>query len=561
MHRFREFAIDESRAELVCADGRRIRLRPKGFALLMMLAETPGRIVTKQSLMERVWPNVHVGDDSLFQCIREIRNALGDEHRSLLRVMPGRGYLLEATPENVATQPKMTEAGTAAAAASVDVELPEPQVVSARHADPSPPRSMGQASAISMAVVVCMTIAAAVAWVIAPQFLASGPPVVAIQSINASSANATAMATIVAGDLADGLSKIPNVRVLPPSSSPSSTQRADFVLTAELESVGDSWRLRARLIRASTQVVEWSGGVDVPTQQSAAGLAASRLVAGVGYPLALRISALRRQSPRSVDANVAIEQADAAIVRTTPDNFLLARSILEKALANHPDDADLQAALAAHLLRGIQISWIDVPARPAAEQRARTLLEQATGGMPQFVPNLQTACRFYTATNRFEDGLRACATALVFDPWDGQALYQLGLAKLFLGRFEEALDTFKQADRFDTPAISRWTWLLGAGLACNLMERSAEAVAWLERSLAITPGTGRTHFMLGAALHRLGRMDEAKEAIAAGLRLRPGSTADNIAVPTENTSLVYRARAAALLDLVAAAGLPRDPGL
>ncbi len=34
--------------------------------------------LSKQELMQTVWPNVHVGEDSLFQCIREIRAALGD---------------------------------------------------------------------------------------------------------------------------------------------------------------------------------------------------------------------------------------------------------------------------------------------------------------------------------------------------------------------------------------------------------------------------------------------------------------------------------------------------
>ena len=52
--------------------------------------------------MEAVWPNVHVGEDSLFQCIREIRTALGDDKRQVVRVISGRGYLFQA---------EVTEAG------------------------------------------------------------------------------------------------------------------------------------------------------------------------------------------------------------------------------------------------------------------------------------------------------------------------------------------------------------------------------------------------------------------------------------------------------------------
>ncbi len=43
------------------------------------------------------------------------------------------------------------------------------------------------------------------------------------------------------------------------------------------------------------------------------------------------------------------------------------------------------------------------------------------------------------------------------------ALYDMGLDQLQLGRFDDALASFRQADRFDTPEVSRWTWQLGAG--------------------------------------------------------------------------------------------------
>src|SRR4051794_37897522 len=60
---------------------------------------------------------------------------------------------------------------------------------------------------------------------------------------------------------------------------------------------------------------------------------------------------------------------------------------------------------------------------------------------------------------------RDLLAGLSFDPWNGLALYLIGLGKLHLGRFDDALATFLQADRFDTPQVSRWTWLLGAGWA------------------------------------------------------------------------------------------------
>ena len=83
----------EALAELRTPARPELRLRPKTLKMLSLLAANPGRVITKQELMDAVWPNVHVGDDSLFQCIREIRAALGDERRELIRGVSGRGYL------------------------------------------------------------------------------------------------------------------------------------------------------------------------------------------------------------------------------------------------------------------------------------------------------------------------------------------------------------------------------------------------------------------------------------------------------------------------------------
>lgn len=46
--------------------------------------------------MASIWPSVRVGDDSLFQCIREMRHALGDKDRQIVKSMSGRGDLFNA---------------------------------------------------------------------------------------------------------------------------------------------------------------------------------------------------------------------------------------------------------------------------------------------------------------------------------------------------------------------------------------------------------------------------------------------------------------------------------
>jgi TolB-like protein len=87
--------LDPARGCLRGADGAEIALAPKPFDLLVMLARNPGRTLSKDALLDAVWPGVHVTEDSLFQAVREARRAIGDEAGQVLRSIPRRGYLLE----------------------------------------------------------------------------------------------------------------------------------------------------------------------------------------------------------------------------------------------------------------------------------------------------------------------------------------------------------------------------------------------------------------------------------------------------------------------------------
>src|SRR5215475_11607460 len=93
---FGKFSLDLARGCLRAGD-QDIELRPKAFEVLKYLATNAGRLVTKQDLHEAVWPNVIVSDDSIAQCIRELRGKLADDDHSLIKTVSRRGYLLDAT--------------------------------------------------------------------------------------------------------------------------------------------------------------------------------------------------------------------------------------------------------------------------------------------------------------------------------------------------------------------------------------------------------------------------------------------------------------------------------
>jgi tetratricopeptide (TPR) repeat protein len=258
----------------------------------------------------------------------------------------------------------------------------------------------------------------------------------------------------------------------------------------------------------------------------------------------------------SPQSRIVVEEAAAFINQTNRERFAAAQDLLERAHAAKPDDVDIGAALSAHLLRGAAMAWYPRAETGAIEQRAKALLHEATTREPNYIPVLQSYCRLLQTLNDFADSLVVCRSALRFDPWDGLAMFQIGMAQLRLGRFEDALATFERAEFIDTPQVSRWTWPLGAGLALAALERYEQALPWLQRSREITPATGRTDFLIAACLQALGRHEEARRSVAEGLLLRPGTTAATVALPSRNQSPRYIARADQIKSLMIAAGLP-----
>ena len=95
-YRFAGFTLELARGALLGPDGTALPLRPKSFALLRLLLEQAGRLLDRDTIMAAVWPDVVVGDESITQCVRDIRKALGDEAQQLLQSVPRRGYLLAA---------------------------------------------------------------------------------------------------------------------------------------------------------------------------------------------------------------------------------------------------------------------------------------------------------------------------------------------------------------------------------------------------------------------------------------------------------------------------------
>src|SRR5215469_3438464 len=116
---FGNFRLDSSN-ECLWEHTRQIPLRPKAFAVLKLLVERGGQLVTKQQLLDSVWPGTFVGDAVLKDSIRQLREALKDDAASpdYIETAHRRGYrfigklsvpVLSSTPSASGTHPLLAE--------------------------------------------------------------------------------------------------------------------------------------------------------------------------------------------------------------------------------------------------------------------------------------------------------------------------------------------------------------------------------------------------------------------------------------------------------------------
>ena len=88
--KFGDFKLDLVRNVLLCNE-EELQLRRQSFDLLCHLARHRGQVIARDVLVKAVWGTAppHNPGDSMAQCIKDIRHAMGDDARWMIRTIPG----------------------------------------------------------------------------------------------------------------------------------------------------------------------------------------------------------------------------------------------------------------------------------------------------------------------------------------------------------------------------------------------------------------------------------------------------------------------------------------
>jgi DNA-binding winged helix-turn-helix (wHTH) protein/TolB-like protein len=207
-----------------------VPLTPKAFDILLALLENDGRIVRKDDLMKKVWPDTFVEEGNLTQNVSMLRKALGESANGpqFIETVPRRGYRFVApVSRGNGTGEQVLEVVTSIL--PEPLSAPPPPPIRPNLVDRPATTRFGLWAFLSRRVLaVVLTLAAILATVIAITYLSggekAGASTAAIQSIavlpfvdDSPNAESEYLDDEIAESLVNSLTKLPKLRVVPRS--------------------------------------------------------------------------------------------------------------------------------------------------------------------------------------------------------------------------------------------------------------------------------------------------------------------------------------------------------
>jgi Predicted integral membrane protein len=520
---FDGFRLDATRRTLQ-RGAAEVDLRAKCFDLLTCLARNAGRVVTKDELIETVWPNVVVTDESLTRCVSDIRQALGDGAQRIVKTVPRQGYVLASS---VSFGDEVSLSRPAAALAA-----PEKRGNWRR----------GWLSAGALAVVAAMI--ALVVWRPWTSSAGSTQPLSIIVLPLANRSDDPGQLYFAEGltdDLTTDLSRIPDSFVIARSTADTYKGKAidvrqigrevgvRYVLEGSAQRLDDVVRLNLRLIDAESGRELWADRMD-GSRRDLAGL--QSMVTGT-VARTLQIQMVEAESQRShrlrphdPDAQDLTWQARAAAERRTPESIATARELLLRAVKMDPTSVSSWSGLSHTYTTDVTNRWMNLRGASQEEwiRRAGEAAEKAYALDPDHADALGAMGSVLQVSGQPAQALAMFLRQVEVNRNDAPGWHSAGYAYATLGQPDESIAANERALRLSPRDGRLYSFLVVIAAAHLQAGRDQEAMTWARRAIAARPGYSISHAWLAAAAANAGDMGTAREAIAEFKRLQPDYT-------------------------------------
>jgi DNA-binding winged helix-turn-helix (wHTH) protein/TolB-like protein/Flp pilus assembly protein TadD len=542
---FGRFRLQPGRQLLL--DGEPVALGAKPLNVLSTLVEAHGNLVTKDELIEQVWPGLVVEENTLQAHISALRKVLGEDGRWIATV-PGRGYRFAGPLE----------------AANDTVESPESPAPIAVTRPPEPPASPVKSRRpwpiIAAGVVLVLVVATGWGtwrWTHSPQRQAVRPErYLVLPFVNRTGDPHE-------DDFADALTDAVAARIAAqswdsevvghnkafaykgqPINDEKLAQQLDLTFIVEgsvLPSEND--------LQSSATIVDARTGTQIATVTAKApkGLPEiERQWLAVGLVEQARWNIFRQQErlvaadkPNDDDIRNLLVRAESALDEQSLGSWDVAAPLIDKALAIDPHDVH---ALCVYSQLRIQF----VTAFDFKDEADRTrMLNEADRALTEAarIDPTRTTVHLMLGDLRSAQGRHEAARAeyqrvLELDPLNASGLDALAMEDIYFGEPEAALPKLEQA-RSINPEDA---YLIDGDVAIMrvTLGQDAEALAAIRKAVTVDSSDPWVWMYLAALLQLNGRHDEAQAALSTLRRLNPTVTIAKIRLADTNASPRYR---------------------
>jgi len=471
IYRFGRFELNPSTRQ-VMIDNQPLPLGARAFDVLLALIERRDRLVTKNELLELVWPGVVVEENNLMVQVSALRKLLGGD---AIATIAGRGYRFTLT---------------------LDQEAP----LVAAH----PPDKLG-----------------------AP-FDEKTPSIAVLPFVNVSNDEENEyFADGVAEELLNVLSKIKGLRVASRTSAfsfkgtqvdiPTIAGRLNVgaILEGSVRKAGNRVRITAQLIHVATDSHLWSQTYDRTledifaiqddiAQSVVKELRTTLLGETADTEVIAAVAAAVKGRSTNPEAYRLFLQARHFIERLTPEDTTKGIRYLKEALALEPELAIAWAELGRAY--ATEADWGSVPAAEGCG-RAREAVARALALEPDLAEG-HAGIGFLQMMYDWDwhGAETSYRRALELAPGNAMVLFQAGWLEGLMGRFEEAIRLQRRAVEQNPLSAEAY---FGLGFALLAADRLAEAVAALKKAVELEPQRGFTRGLLSIALFLQGYTNEA----------------------------------------------------
>ena len=555
-YNFGEFTLDVGRSGLFL-NGTQVPLRPKSFDVLRYLVERHGKLVGRDELLDEVWAGTVVTDESVTQCLIDIRKALGDSSQTMIRTVPRRGYVFELPVEAL---------GESDVAVLSDRQIETTSLLTAR----------------SVLAGVAIVAAALALWYFSGQLApgqekppridtAADRPAIAVlpfQSMGPDDSRSY-FADGVSEEIINSLARQQGLKVIARTSSfafrgqnakvAEIAEQLDVshVLEGSVRNDADALRINVQLVDADTGVYIWTEQFDRKLSATSVFAIQSEIATAVVRSLQTELSPeeqrrLIRVPTENMAALDPYFEARQLMESRRAEELDRASDLLRLAIDQDPDFALAYVALADTLR--LQSNYGSLP-WSVADQQGMAAIESALeiddrlgeayaslGNLlgprgdypgaekaflrgielsPSYAPLYQWYGQFlWVFVARPQEGVSYSRIAVALDPRSAIINRDYGTALIAAARYEDALEQYETVIGID-PEFAPVYQNLG-DLYAAAFGRIADAIPLIERTRAMTPSSPGTVISLAGKFADLGDYEKAAALLDEAHRIAPG---------------------------------------